>query len=224
MKTIRIFISSPGDVKIERDKARKVVDWLQKRYAGRLRLETVLWEDLPLGAVDSFQGGIDMVLKGEQAIDIAVFILWSRLGSPLGAAIRKPDGSEYRSGTEREFDLMLAARALLDAPAGAMVGIGPEALPAQAVALPTAEKAVALHTDDKPHPARLNLGHAYLLNGQFEKAKAIYEKYLGNAFDDGRKWNDELRNDFKALRAAGRDHPDVKMIEALLEQSQINAP
>jgi WD40 repeat protein len=110
MKTIRIFISSPGDVAIERDKARKVVEGLQKRYAGRLRLETVLWEDLPLGAVDSFQGGIDVMLKGEQAIDIAVFILWSRLGSPLGATIRKPDGSAYRSGTEREFDLMLGAR------------------------------------------------------------------------------------------------------------------
>jgi hypothetical protein len=111
MKTIRIFISSPGDVAVERDKSRKVVEGLQKRYAGRLRLETVLWEDLPLGAVDSFQGGIDVVLKGENAVDIAVFILWSRLGSPLGAAIRKPDGSEYRSGTEREFELMLAARA-----------------------------------------------------------------------------------------------------------------
>ena len=37
------------------------------------------------------------------------------------------------------------------------------------------------------------------------------------AFEDGRKWNDELRNDFKALRAAGRDHPDMKKIEALLE-------
>jgi hypothetical protein len=114
VKTIRIFISSPGDVAEERDKARRVVEALQKRYAGRLKLETVLWENLPLGAVDSFQGGIDAALKGENAIDIAVFILWSRLGSPLGAAIRRPDGSEYRSGTEREFDLMLAARAQSD--------------------------------------------------------------------------------------------------------------
>ncbi len=110
MKTIRIFISSPGDVAAERDKARKVVEGLQKRYAGRLRLESVLWEDMPLGAVNSFQGGIDMVLEGEKAIDIAVFILWSRLGSPLGAAIARPDGTPYRSGTEREFELMLAAR------------------------------------------------------------------------------------------------------------------
>jgi tetratricopeptide (TPR) repeat protein/energy-coupling factor transporter ATP-binding protein EcfA2 len=109
--TIRILVSSPGDVAVERDKARKVVEGLRKRYAGRLRLETVLWEDLPLGAVDSFQGGIDVVLQGPKAIDIAVFILWSRLGSPLGTAICRPDGMPYRSGTEREFDLMLSARA-----------------------------------------------------------------------------------------------------------------
>ena len=126
MKTIRIFISSPADVAVERGKARKVVEGLQRRYAGRLRLETVLWEDLPLGADKSFQAGIDQAIVGTESsfqksvdlllsekhcVDVAVFILWSRLGSPLGVAIRKPDGTPYRSGTEREFDLMLAARA-----------------------------------------------------------------------------------------------------------------
>lgn len=37
MKTIRIFISSSGDVAVERDKARRVVEGLQKRYAGRMK-------------------------------------------------------------------------------------------------------------------------------------------------------------------------------------------
>ena len=107
VKTIRIFISSPGDVSEERDRARQVVEQFQRRYAGQLKLVPVLWEDLPLQADMSFQQGIDLVLSEEQGIDIAVFILWSRLGSPLGALTRKPDGSAYRSGTEREFDLML---------------------------------------------------------------------------------------------------------------------
>jgi hypothetical protein len=49
------------------------------------------------------------LLAGRQPIDIAVFILWSRLGSPLGAAITHSDGTPYRSGTERELDLMLTA-------------------------------------------------------------------------------------------------------------------
>ena len=110
MKTVRIFISSPGDVHEEREKARRVIEQLERRYAGRLRLVPVLWEDLPLQADMSFQQGIDLVLSQEQGVDIAVFILWSRLGSPLGSLVRKPDGSNYRSGTEREFDLVLQAR------------------------------------------------------------------------------------------------------------------
>jgi len=80
------------------------------------------------------------------------------------------------------------------------------------------EKAVALLTNDKSHPARMNLAHAYLFNGQFEKAKAIYAKHLGTAFEDGRTWNDELRNDFNLLRSAGYDHPDMAKIEDLLPQ------
>ena len=47
MKKVRIFISSPGDVQDERDKARKVVRRLQRRYIGRLELDSILWENLP---------------------------------------------------------------------------------------------------------------------------------------------------------------------------------
>ncbi|MDB6138899.1 MAG: hypothetical protein JWO94_1971 [Verrucomicrobiaceae bacterium] len=110
MPTLRIFISSPGDVAEERDRARQVVESLRRRYAGRFFLKPVLWEELPLQADISFQQGIDLVLSKEQGIDIAVIILWSRLGSPLSALIRKADNTEYRSGTERELDLMLEAR------------------------------------------------------------------------------------------------------------------
>jgi hypothetical protein len=110
VRTIRIFISSPGDVAEERDRARLVIDGLRRRYAGRLVLKPVLWEDLPLQGDISFQEGIDRVLSGDTGVDVAVFILWSRLGSALGAGLRKQDGSKYRSGTEREFDLMMKAR------------------------------------------------------------------------------------------------------------------
>ncbi len=106
-RVIRVFISSPGDVAEERDKARRVLADLQRLYVG-VTLEPLLWEDLALPATASFQESIDALLN-QQPIDIAVFILWSRLGSPLGAAITRPDGTPYRSGTEREFDLMLAA-------------------------------------------------------------------------------------------------------------------
>ena len=111
LPTVRIFISSPKDVAEERQKAQQVVAELCQRYADRLTLRPILWEELPLMADMSFQEGIEMVLDAHGGIDIAVFILWARLGSPLGKTIRKPDGTEYRSDTEREWDLMRAARA-----------------------------------------------------------------------------------------------------------------
>ncbi len=111
MKTIRIFISSPGDVAEEREKAKEVIRRLQRHYVGRLELVPVLWEEMPLEVDAPFQQGIEIILDRKQGIDIAVFILWSRLGSPLGKQVLREDGTRYRSGTEREFDLMLAARA-----------------------------------------------------------------------------------------------------------------
>lgn len=110
MKTVRIFISSPGDVDAERILAREIIADLQKRYVGSLLLQPVLWEEIPLGSDVSFQEGIDVVLSAEGGIDVAIFILWSRMGSPTGKRIRKTDGTEYLSGTEREWDLMLRAR------------------------------------------------------------------------------------------------------------------
>ncbi|TXH20948.1 MAG: hypothetical protein E6Q99_10385 [Elusimicrobia bacterium] len=107
---LRVFISSPGDVAAEREAARQVVAKLQTWYGTeQVDLVPLLWEDLPLQAVTSFQAGVDTVLSATTGVDIAVFILWSRLGTPLGLEIRKADGSVYRSGTEREFDLMLCA-------------------------------------------------------------------------------------------------------------------
>jgi len=107
-KRLRIFISSPGDVESERQKAAMVIDYLQRWYGDAVTLEAVLWEDLPLNVSSSFQEGIDIILN-QAPIDIAVFILWNRLGSPLGRTIVNREGQPYRSGTEREFDLMLAA-------------------------------------------------------------------------------------------------------------------
>jgi len=106
-RTVRIFISSPGDVVDERDRARRVIDGLGRQYPG-VALQPILWEDLALPVTASFQESIDFVLDRDP-IDIAVFILWSRLGTPLGAMMTRPDGTPYRSGTEREFELMLAA-------------------------------------------------------------------------------------------------------------------
>lgn len=115
MRTLRIFISPPGDVTKERERAREVVESLRRRFARHFLLQAVLWEDLPLQSDMSFQRGIDAVLS-EKGVDIAIFILWSRLGTPLGPAISRKDGTPYLSGTEREFDLIMQARATAKVP------------------------------------------------------------------------------------------------------------
>lgn len=109
MKKLRIFISSPGDVQQERLIAKRVISDLSRVYQDYVILESILWEDLPLEATASFQEGIDYFLN-QSPIDIAVFILWSRLGTKLGNSYRKEDGSEYNSGTEYEFDMMYTLR------------------------------------------------------------------------------------------------------------------
>jgi len=107
MKTVRIFIGSPGDVHEEREKVRRVVNTLQRVFEDRMVLELVTWEDMALSAADPFQVGIEEKLRTQSAIDIAIFVFWWRLGSPLNERITRRDGTEYRSGTEREFDFML---------------------------------------------------------------------------------------------------------------------
>lgn len=106
MKTIRIFISSPGDVQQERRIANKVITELNKQFAKYIHIEVLMWENFPLTADSTFQEGIDYFLKAD-VIDFAVFILWSRMGTPLCKKFRRADGSYYQSGTEYEFDMMM---------------------------------------------------------------------------------------------------------------------
>jgi formylglycine-generating enzyme required for sulfatase activity len=112
-KTIRIFISSPGDVKAERQAARQVIEHLQIKYVGRLSLHSIFWEDMPIDVCDAFQVGIDKALVELEkvgGIDIAIFILWSRLGSPT-IELKAANGlREYPSGTVREWEYMMELR------------------------------------------------------------------------------------------------------------------
>ncbi len=100
MKTLDIFISSPGDVIEERALANRAIERLQSEYAGRIVLQPVLWEHEPLLATANFQEQI------VQPSDTEVFIaiLWSRLGTRLPKGYERPDGSRYDSGTEYEFE------------------------------------------------------------------------------------------------------------------------
>ncbi|HVT16363.1 MAG TPA: hypothetical protein VHQ90_09330 [Thermoanaerobaculia bacterium] len=97
---IRIFVSSPGDVAEERALLRQVLRRLQGELAGRGVVEPVYWEHEPLLATASFQEQIQRPAE----CDVAISILWARLGTRLPASIKRPDGSPYASGTEFEFE------------------------------------------------------------------------------------------------------------------------
>jgi len=100
LRTLKVFISSPGDVTEERLIARRVIGRLDAQFGDHVQIEAVLWERVPLAATASFQ---EQLIRPSDT-DVAVVILWSRLGTPLPASIHRVDGSTYASGTEFEFE------------------------------------------------------------------------------------------------------------------------
>ncbi len=77
-RTLRVFLSSPGDVGLERLLAVRILERLQGEFATAVRVEPILWEDLPMRATGHFQ---EQIVPPSQT-DIVVAILWSRLGTP----------------------------------------------------------------------------------------------------------------------------------------------
>lgn len=103
---LRIFISSPSDVRPERLIAEKVVERLAREFAAHFPVEPILWEREPLVATAHFQ----TMITPPSETDIAVVVLWSTLGTNLpkkdfSGAI---SGSEV-TGTEWEFEDAVAA-------------------------------------------------------------------------------------------------------------------
>lgn len=100
MQTISLFVSSPGDVREERQVVGGIVERVQARYWNFVRIEPVMWEKEPLRATAHFN---EELVKPSDC-DLFIGILWSRLGSPLPSQFNRADGSRFDSGTEWEIE------------------------------------------------------------------------------------------------------------------------
>ena len=98
--TLRIFISSPGDVPVERERAADVVRRLQEEFVHYAVLEPFFWEDQPARATETFQSQFPEA----SAMDIVIGVLWARIGTPLPLDKVRPDGRRYESGTVYELE------------------------------------------------------------------------------------------------------------------------
>ena len=106
VKVLKIFVSSPSDVRPERLIAERVVRRLGREFAYHLRIEPVMWEREPLVASQHFQEEI----TPPHETDIVVVILWSRLGVPLPIdKFLGPISGKPVTGTEWEFEDALKA-------------------------------------------------------------------------------------------------------------------
>src|SRR5258708_1009771 len=106
---VRLFVSSPSDVKPERDRVVSVADRLNGTFEGLVRIEVMRWEDGFYNSTRSFQEQIDTAVGRMAEIDILICILWGRIGLKLNPAIcRLDEHNRYESGTTYEYEAALA--------------------------------------------------------------------------------------------------------------------
>ncbi|MEP7286728.1 MAG: hypothetical protein ABI947_13290 [Chloroflexota bacterium] len=105
MRNIRVFVSSPGDLKAERQLIADLIESFSKRATirDRYKFTPFLYERF----APAVTGEAPQVVVNEQMLrpsetDIVICILWSRFGTPL-AEINPDTGQPYDSGTEFEF-------------------------------------------------------------------------------------------------------------------------
>jgi len=114
MRTVRVFVSSPGDAANERKRVGRVIERLNAAFAGSVAIEPVLWEERFYSAHEGFQPQI----ARSADCDIVIAILRGRLGTPLSPEFttrlppeeRLSEEEGYSSGTAYEILSAIAAR------------------------------------------------------------------------------------------------------------------
>ena len=74
VRTVRVFVSSPSDVKAERQRIEVVAERLNALHAGAVRIEVIRWETRFYTADKSFQPQIPEAAE----CDIVIGIFWAR--------------------------------------------------------------------------------------------------------------------------------------------------
>lgn len=114
MLTIKVFVSSPGDVAEERRLAVETMRALEDSplLRDRVNLQVIAWDDpaasAPLDARETPQASVNRWAGRPADCDLTLVILWSRLGTPLPASLTRADGSRYASGTVWEVEDAIA--------------------------------------------------------------------------------------------------------------------
>lgn len=105
-RDIRVFLASPGDVRLERTVVPDVIRSLQydPYLRDKVHLELVAWDwpdddSIPMLATKSPQEMIDQSLYRPSECDIVIVIFWSRLGTPLSNKYKEPDYLPHVSRT-----------------------------------------------------------------------------------------------------------------------------
>jgi predicted negative regulator of RcsB-dependent stress response len=113
--TLRVFLSSPGDVAEERGIARSVMEELEGGHLlkGKVRFEIAAWDDAhaaaPMDARETPQASVNRYTGRPADGDLTVVIVWSRIGTPLPPGLARTDGTPYQSGTVWEYEDALSA-------------------------------------------------------------------------------------------------------------------
>ncbi len=100
MKSVRVFVSSPGDTHFERMRVERVVERLNGEFSGVAKLEAIRWESKYYQARTTFQQQIPEAADCE----LVIAILRHRLGTELPDDFpTMPNGEPYPSGTAYEI-------------------------------------------------------------------------------------------------------------------------
>jgi eukaryotic-like serine/threonine-protein kinase len=106
-QTLRLFVSSPGDVAEERRRVELVAARLNAEFEKRITIKVIRWETEYYSAHETFQQQIPEAAE----CDVVVAIFRARLGTELPPHFPKlPDGQPYPSGTAYEVLSAIAAR------------------------------------------------------------------------------------------------------------------